>query len=263
VPISQQDDLTIARVFVEQIILKFGIPQILLTDQGSNFLSELFANVRKLLRVKRIKTSPYHPQTNGNVRKLLRVKRIKTSPYHPQTNGALEKTHRVLVEYLRCYILENQTDWNKWIPYATFLCLIHPHSSTGFTPHELLFGRKPNIPGILQKETPEIRYNYESYVQEIQPRLQSCYEVARSNLRSKKEKSKEYYDRNTNVPLFAIGEKVLLHDEKVRRSRSAKLTQPYIGPYEIIAFEDVNVTLKLLRNKTLKVHANRLKPFFG
>jgi hypothetical protein len=241
VPISQQDDLTIARVFVEQIILKFGIPQILLTDQGSNFLSELFANVRKLLR----------------------VKRIKTSPYHPQTNGALEKTHRVLVEYLRCYILENQTDWNKWIPYATFLCLIHPHSSTGFTPHELLFGRKPNIPGILQKETPEIRYNYESYVQEIQPRLQSCYEVARSNLRSKKEKSKEYYDRNTNVPLFAIGEKVLLHDEKVRRSRSAKLTQPYIGPYEIIAFEDVNVTLKLLRNKTLKVHANRLKPFFG
>jgi hypothetical protein len=87
--------------------------------------------------------------------------------------------------------------------------------------------------------------------------------VARSKLRIKKEKSKEYYDRNTNVPLFTIGVKVLLHDEKLRRGRSAKLTQPHIGPYEIIAVDDVNVTLKLPKDKSLKVHANRLKPFFG
>jgi hypothetical protein len=93
--------------------------------------------------------------------------------------------------------------------------------------------------------------------------LQSCYEVARSNLKINKEKSKEYYDRNTNVPLFAIGEKMLLHDETVRRGRSAKLTQPYIGPYEIIAVDYVNVTLRLPKNRTLKVHANRLKPYFG
>ena len=100
-------------------------------------------------------------------------------------------------------------------------------------------------------------------MQELQSGLQSCYEVVRSNLKCKKEKSKEYYDRNTSVPLFAIGENVLLHDEKVRRGRSANLTQPYIGPCEIIAVDDVNVTLKLPKNKTLKVHANRLKPFFG
>jgi len=65
-----------------------------------------------------------------------------------------------------------------------------PHSSTGFTPHELLFGRKPNIPGILQKEPVKMRYNYDSYVQELQSRLQSCYEVARSTLKAKKERSK-------------------------------------------------------------------------
>ena len=127
IPISQQDASTVARVFVEQIVLKFGIPQTLLTDQGSNFLCELFANTRKLLR----------------------VKGIKTSAYHPQTNGALGRTHRVLVEYLR-YILENQTDWDKWITYATFVFNTTPHSGTGYVPFELLFGRKANIPGILQ-----------------------------------------------------------------------------------------------------------------
>ena len=78
-----------------------------------------------------------------------------------------------------------------------------------------------------------------------------------------KEKSKDYYDRNIIVSLFAIGEKVLLHDERVRRGRSAKLTPPYIGPYEIIAADDVNITLKLHKNRTLKFQANRLKPFFG
>jgi len=192
---------------------------------------------------------------------LLRFKRIKTSACHPQTNGALERTHRVLVEYLRCYVLENRTDWDKCIPYATFVFNTTPHSGTGYTPHELLFGRKANIPGILQKETLEVRYNYD--VQELQSRLQSCYEVARANLKISKEKSKEYYEKNINVPLFAIDENVLLHDEAVRRGRSAKLTQPYIGPCEIIAVDDVNVTLKLPKNRTLKVHANRLKEFFG
>ena len=149
-PISQQDASTVAKVFVEQIILKFGIPKTLLTDQGSNFLSELFANTCKFLR----------------------VKRIKTCAYHPQTNGALERTHRVLVEYLRCCILENKTDCDKWIPYVTFVFNITPHSGTGYAPHELLFGRKANIPGILQKETPEVRYNYDNCVQELQFRLQ-------------------------------------------------------------------------------------------
>lgn len=150
VPIRQQDAMTVAKAFVEEIILKFGIPQVPLTDQGSNFLSDLFSNVCKLLR----------------------VKRIKTSPYHPEANGALDRTHRVLVEYLRCYILEHQTGWERWIPYATFVFNTTPHSSTGFTPHEVLFGRKPSIPGVLQKEIPEIRYNYDSYVQELQPRLE-------------------------------------------------------------------------------------------
>jgi hypothetical protein len=127
VPIQQQDAETVAKAFVEEVVLKFGIPQVILTDQGSNFLSELFANMCKLLK----------------------IKRIKTTAYHPQSNGALERTHRVLVEYLRCYILEDQTNWDKWISYATFVFNTTPHTSTGFTPHELMFGRKPNIPGIL------------------------------------------------------------------------------------------------------------------
>jgi len=71
VPIPQQDAMTWAKVFLEEIVLKFGIPwvkivlkfgipRVILSDQYFYFLSDLLANVCKLLR---IKTSPYHPQT--------------------------------------------------------------------------------------------------------------------------------------------------------------------------------------------------------
>jgi hypothetical protein len=132
------------------------------------------------------------------------IKKLKTTAYRPQSNGSLERTQRVMVECLRCYIFEDQSDWDKWLPYAAFVLNTTRHSSTGFTPHELLFGRKPNIPGILQKETPEIQYTYDNYVKELQARLQSSYEIASSNPQVKKKKSKEYYDRTVNVPLFVV-----------------------------------------------------------
>jgi len=103
--------MTIAKIIVEEIILKFGIPQMILIDQGSIFLSEIFTNVCKLLI----------------------MKNIKCTAYHPQSNGALERTHRVLVEYLRCFILEDLSNWDKWLTYATFVLNTTPHTATGFT----------------------------------------------------------------------------------------------------------------------------------
>jgi len=226
---------------VEEIVLKFGIPQAVLTDQGSNFMSEVSVNVCKLLK----------------------IKKIKCTAFHPQSNSALKGTHQVLVEYLRCFISEDQSNWDKWLPYATFVFNTTPHTSMGFTLHELLFGRKPNIPGLLQRNPPDTQYTYDNYVKKLQAHLLSSYMTARSNFETQKERSKEYHDRSVNVPLFVLGDKVLLHDERVRRGRLAKLSPPWIGPYEIADVDDVNVTLRLPRNRTLKVHANRMKPIFG
>jgi len=87
-PIPTQEAETVARVFVRNIVLKFGLPELVLTDQGSNFLSELFENTCKLLR----------------------IKRVHTTAFHPESNGGLERGHRVYVEYLRHYVTEDQTD---------------------------------------------------------------------------------------------------------------------------------------------------------
>jgi transposase InsO family protein len=88
IPIPQQDAETIAKEFVLNVVLKFGAPAQILTDQGSNFLSDLFKNMCKMLR----------------------IRKIQTTAFHPESNSGLERSHRVLAEYLRHYVREDQTN---------------------------------------------------------------------------------------------------------------------------------------------------------
>lgn len=84
------------------------------------------------------------------------------------------------------YFLEDQSEWDKWLPYATFVLNTTPHTSTCFTPKKLFF----------RKKAQHTRYNAEkpNYIKELQARLQSRYEI-------KMEKSEEYHDRTVKVPL--------------------------------------------------------------
>ena len=61
-PIPRQDAETVAREFVSQVILRMGAPAKILTDQGSNFLSETFKNVCKMLKIKKLQTTAFHPE---------------------------------------------------------------------------------------------------------------------------------------------------------------------------------------------------------
>ena len=154
--IPTQDAETVAREFVQNLVLKHGISEVILTDQGANFLSEMFANVCKLLQ----------------------IKKFQTTTFHHESNGSLERGHRVLVEYLRHYIAEDQRDRDKWIAYATNVYNITTHRATGYLLFELIFGYRARIPTALQvQHTP--RYNYDDYVSKLKGRLQSAHAIAK------------------------------------------------------------------------------------
>ena len=238
IPIPTQDAETVAREFVQNIVLKYGIPEVILTDQGGNFLSELFTNVCKLLQ----------------------IKKVQTTAFHPESNGGLERGHRVIVEYLRHYIAEDQRDWDDWVPYATYVYNVTSHRATGYSPFELLYGHAARMPSALQA-TPTIRYNYDDYISELRGRLQSAHAIARENLLQSKARSKLDYDKKTVRITLKVGDKVLLFDESVRRGRSRKLSAQWVGPYIVLGVDGVNATIKKGRT-TVKVHVNRLKPFF-
>jgi hypothetical protein len=104
-------------------------------------------------------------------------------------------------------------------------------------PFQLLYGRLPNLAGILQREPKIAYYAYESYVKELEARLQSSYAMVRRNLETAKLNNKRHYYREIHVPKFEVGSLVLVRDESVCRGRSNKVEAAYIGPYEILSIE--------------------------
>ena len=238
VPIGQQDAETVARVFVGNIVLKCDTPIILQTYQGANFISEVFRNTCKILK----------------------IKKVQSTAFHPESQGSIERSHRMLAEYLRHYVNEDQTNWHEWVPFATYVYSTTVHSATGFTPFELLFGRPSTLLSALKK-SPEPQYNFDDYVSELRSRLQTVHHHAHRNLIASKDKSKEHYGKTSGEMKLQVGNKVLLFGETVRRSRSRKLSAQWTGPYTITEIGKVNATITRDR-KVTKVHVNCLKQFY-
>ncbi|KAG5873048.1 hypothetical protein JTB14_010531 [Gonioctena quinquepunctata] len=90
IPLPDQKADTIARAFVEQIIVRHGTPRKLLTDQGANFTSTLFKEVCKLLNIKKIQTSSYAPTSNGQIERMHRV----LKEVYKNTEKAKEKRNK-------------------------------------------------------------------------------------------------------------------------------------------------------------------------
>lgn len=232
IPIPNQEARTIAEALVTKIICRHGIPESILTDQGSNFLSNCMKEVYKLLK----------------------ISKLQTTPYHPQTNGALERSHRGLSEYLRNFVQKDPFEWCQWIPYAMFVYNTTPHTTTNFTPHELVYGFPAQIPSNLST-SPKISYNYENYASELKARLQHSHCIARANIISSKDKSKQQYDKKTRDIVFKVGGLVLLRND----ARKSKLSQIWTGPWEVIKINSPENTTIKLNKGSQTVHNNRLK----
>ena len=228
--IPNHESKTIADKFVNQFICKFGIPDSIFTDQGKDFTSNLLKDVAKLFK----------------------IKQIQTTAYHPQSNGALERSHATLADYLKHYVNDKQSNWDDWIDMSMFSYNSTPHTSTKYTPHELVFGYKPNLPtSITQK--PEFKYTYSNYIDHLKLKLNRSQEIARNNLLYQKQKSKDIYDRKSNNNIkFKINDQVYLRNIVTKLNQSKKLTSNYNGPFKIIEINSpVNCTI-LVKNKKSK-----------
>jgi hypothetical protein len=66
-PISQQDAETVAKVFVSQVVLKYGTHSIVQTDQGANLVNQVFKNKCKLWKIKKIQSTTFHPESQWSI----------------------------------------------------------------------------------------------------------------------------------------------------------------------------------------------------
>ena len=113
------------------------------------------------------------------------------------------------------------------LPYAMFTYNTTPHTTTGFTPYELVYGKTASIPTAL-KNPPKLTYNYEDYAQQTRERIRVTNEAAREQLQEAKKRTKEGYDKKAREIELKVSDKVWLFDKSVRRGKSKKLRS---GPY--------------------------------
>ncbi len=119
-----QSVLTIAKLLVENIISRHGVPAELLSDRGPAFLSKLLQEVCKLMG----------------------IKKVNTTAYHPQTDGLVERFNRTLTDMLAKTVEKGGKDWDRRLPYVLFAYRSSPQESTKESPFFLLYGRDPKLP---------------------------------------------------------------------------------------------------------------------
>ena len=234
-----------AEHIAEQLIGVFarvGVPQEILTDQGSNFTSQLLAELYRLLH----------------------VQSIRTSPYHPQTDGLVERFNQTLKSLLRKSVDKEGKDWDKMIPYLLFAYREVPQSSTGFSPFELLYGREVRGPLDILREAWETNTRRDesvvSYVLSMREKLKDMSEIVQGNITKEQGKQKQWYDRGARLREFKIGDPVLV----MLPTSSNKLLAQWQGPYQVV--ERMGKVTYLVdmhdRRKRRRVfHVNMLKAF--
>ena len=142
-------------------------------------------------------------RTLGELYGLLGIKSIRTSVYHPQTDGLVERLNKTLKSMIRKFVHEDSSNWDRWIDPLLFAVREVPQASTGFSPFELLFGRTPR--GVLDlvkeswEEGPSPSKNEVQYVLDLRAKLHTLGQLSRENLLQAQERQQRLYNRGARL----------------------------------------------------------------
>ncbi|KAL2102544.1 hypothetical protein ACEWY4_001712 [Coilia grayii] len=220
----------------------FGLPKMVQTDQGTNFMSKVFKQVMQQLA----------------------IQHVTSSSYHPQSQGALERFHQTLKNMLKTYCLEFQRDWDEGVPMAQFAIREVVQESLGFSPAELVFGHSVRGPLKIVRDawlTDSTRYHdLSDYVSKMRYRLQRACQLAKQNLKVSQGKMKKRYDRKAISRHFSPGDQVMVLLPVLGSALQAR----YAGPYRIkrrVGELNYVIATPDRRKVTRLCHINRLKPY--
>ena len=191
---------------------RVGIVKELLTDQGSCFMSRVMKEMCKLLK----------------------VSQLRTSVYHPQTDGLVERFNKTLKQMLRKTVDVDGKNWDQLIPFVLFSIREVPQASTGFSPFELLYGRRPRGMLDLAKEAweqqPSPHRSVIEYVDQMQKRMGKIWPLVREHMQQAQLAQARVYNRKAQVREFQPGEFVLV----LVPTAECKFLAKWHGPYEVI-----------------------------
>jgi Integrase core domain len=221
-PMRVTTSTEIADLLINQVFARYGLPRYILSDNGPQFVSNLFNEFCRILKIKRKFTANYHPQTNMT-----------------------ECVNRTLKPLVAIFAQDHPHSWDKKIQQLAFAIRTSINETTGDTPAFLMFGRDPRTPLDLiigdsiqgppttTTEPDHIR-NYRNY---LMKNINVAFNIVKEHSEVAKLSQKMKYDKHTKQREFVEGDLVWVETVAAQigdNSIRSKLQPKYQGPCRIM-----------------------------
>ena len=198
----------LAKVIIDVVVRDHGLPDSIITDRGSLFISKFWSSLCYFLDIKR---------------------RLSTT-FHPQTDGQTERQNSTIEAYLQAFVNFEQNDWARLLPIAEFAYNNAKNASTGYTPFELNCRYHPRVS---YKEDLDPRSKSKT-AEELSSELRELMTVCQQNLHHAQELQKRGHDKGVKPQSYAPGDKVWLSSKYLKTKRNCKLEAKFLGPFRVL-----------------------------
>ena len=224
IPVKDIEAITVARAFYDNWVANFGAPKTITTDQGTQFEAQLFTALLQLIG----------------------CQRIRTTAYHPASNGMIEQWHRSLKAAIMCHANEG---WSRVLSTVLLGLRTHVRLDTGASPAEFVYGTTLRVPGefILPDDftpSPQI------FMEEFREHMRKVKPISIEH----KHKKRAFVFKN----LYSCSH-VFLRVGGTKRA----LERPYTGPHKIINRVSDRVFDIEVNGAQRSVSVENLKPAYG
>nr|ABA96933.1 retrotransposon protein, putative, unclassified [Oryza sativa Japonica Group] len=221
IPLKKVDSGDAIQFVKEHIIYRFGIPQTIMTDQGSIFVSDEFVQF---------------PDSMG-------IKLLNSSPYYAQANGQAKASNKSLIKLIKRKISDYPRQWHTRLAEALWSYRMACHGSSQVPPYKLVYGHEVVLPreiriglrraDLQDKLTADEYYNLMADEREdlVQSRLRALAKVTRD-----KERVARHYNKKVVPKSFSEGElaRKLILLIGTRDNKFGKWSPNWEGPFQIL-----------------------------
>jgi hypothetical protein len=168
-----------AEIYLYQIVRLHGIPKMIISDRGAQFIARFWEKLQHALG----------------------TKLIRSSAYHPQTDGQTERVNQILEDMLRACALQYDKNWDKCLSLAEFSYINSYQTSLKMAPFEALYGRRCRTP-LSWSQTGERKIFRLDLVVEAEDKVK----IIQNNLKAAQSRQKSYADIRSRPLQFQIGD---------------------------------------------------------